>query len=113
MGLTRNDGLLQPAFLRGLGLTTQAILDAVTPLALPATTDATRNLTLAPRSKRVIDLAHSEAQSLISKTIESEHIFLGILVEGDGAGGRALQRLGLKPDKVRNLIFTLQHGEDA
>src|SRR5690625_558507 len=62
-----------------------------------------RNETAAitPRARRVMDLAGSEARSLGSNVIATEHILLGIIREGDGVAYRILQQLTRDVDTVR------------
>lgn len=62
-----------------------------------------RNETAAitPRARRVMELAGSEARSLGSNVIATEHILLGILREGDGVAYRILQTLARDIDTIR------------
>jgi ATP-dependent Clp protease ATP-binding subunit ClpC len=62
-----------------------------------------RNETAAitPRARRVMELAGSEARSLGSNVIATEHILLGIIREGDGVAYRILQQLTRDVDTVR------------
>ncbi|HSG91705.1 MAG TPA: ATP-dependent Clp protease ATP-binding subunit, partial [Pseudomonadales bacterium] len=62
-----------------------------------------RNETAAitPRARRVMELAGSEARSVGSNVIATEHILLGIIREGDGVAYRILQQLTRDVDTVR------------
>jgi len=62
-----------------------------------------RNETAAitPRARRVMELAGSEARSVGSNVIATEHILLGIIREGDGVAYRILQQLTRDVDNVR------------
>ncbi len=62
-----------------------------------------RNETAAitPRARRVMELAGSEARSLGSNVIATEHVLLGIIREGDGVAYRILQQLTRDVDTVR------------
>ncbi len=62
-----------------------------------------RNETAAitPRARRVMELAGSEARSLGSNVIATEHILLGIIREGDGVAYRIMQQLTRDVDAVR------------
>jgi ATP-dependent Clp protease ATP-binding subunit ClpC len=62
-----------------------------------------RNETAAitPRARRVMELAGSEARSLGSNVIATEHILLGIIREGDGVAYRILQQLTRDVDTIR------------
>ncbi|HRP46464.1 MAG TPA: ATP-dependent Clp protease ATP-binding subunit [Trueperaceae bacterium] len=56
---------------------------------------------ITPRARRVMELAGSEARSLGSIIIATEHILLGIIREGDGVAYRILQNLTRDVDSVR------------
>lgn len=56
---------------------------------------------LTPRARRIMELAGSEARSLGSNIIATEHILLGILREGDGVAYRVLQNFSRDVDTVR------------
>ena len=56
---------------------------------------------ITPRARRVMELAGSEARSLGSNVIATEHILLGIIREGDGVAYRILQELTRDVDTVR------------
>ncbi len=56
---------------------------------------------ITPRARRVMELAGSEARSLGSNVIATEHILLGIIREGDGVAFRILQQLTRDVDTVR------------
>jgi ATP-dependent Clp protease ATP-binding subunit ClpC len=62
-----------------------------------------RNETAAitPRARRVMELAGSEARSVGSNVIATEHILLGVIREGDGVAYRILQQLTRDVDTVR------------
>ena len=62
-----------------------------------------RNETAAvtPRARRVMELASSEARSLGSKVVSTEHILLGIIREGDGVAYRILETLVKDVDTIR------------
>ncbi len=59
------------------------------------------NAAITPRARRVMELAGSEARSLGSNVIATEHILLGIIREGDGVAYRILQQLTRDVDTVR------------
>jgi hypothetical protein len=57
-----------------------------------------------PRVKKSLKLAAAEAKVSKHTCIGAEHIFLGLLLEGDGVAGRVLRNLGLSSEKVREEI---------
>jgi hypothetical protein len=62
------------------------------------------NLPFTPRLKKALHLAALEAKAGNHACIGSEHIFLGLLLEGDGVAARVLQSLGLNIQTAREEI---------
>ncbi|MDW8318619.1 MAG: ATP-dependent Clp protease ATP-binding subunit [Anaerolineae bacterium] len=57
--------------------------------------------TLAPRTKRVIELSVEEARLMGHQYIGTEHLLLGLVREGEGIAVNVLRSLGVSLDKVR------------
>jgi Clp amino terminal domain, pathogenicity island component len=57
-----------------------------------------------PRVKKVLALAAKEANALKSKYIGTEHILLGLLIEGDGVAARVLDHFDVNVAKTRQQI---------
>jgi ATP-dependent Clp protease ATP-binding subunit ClpC len=55
------------------------------------------------RARRVLSLAHQEAERLRQTSIATEHLLLGLIQE-DGIAGRVLRELGLEPERLRELV---------
>ena len=51
------------------------------------------------RARRVLSLAHQEAERLRQSQISTEHLLLGLIQEDGGIAGRVLRDLGLEPDR--------------
>jgi ATP-dependent Clp protease ATP-binding subunit ClpC len=58
-------------------------------------------LELAPRTKRVLELAFDEARRLGHNYIGTEHLLLGLIREGQGIAAGILETLGLDLEEVR------------
>ncbi len=56
------------------------------------------------RARRVVVLAQEEARMLRHSYIGTEHILLALIDEGDGAGIKALESLGISLDAVRQQV---------
>jgi predicted dehydrogenase len=54
-----------------------------------------------PRLKKVLALAAKEARSLNHNFVGTEHLLLGLLLEGDGIAARILKSLDIGPDETR------------
>jgi ATP-dependent Clp protease ATP-binding subunit ClpC len=62
------------------------------------------------RARRVLALAHQEAESAGQGLIGTEHLLLGLLEEEGGVAGRVLRELGLESGRVREIISRLGGG---
>jgi ATP-dependent Clp protease ATP-binding subunit ClpC len=57
-----------------------------------------------PRAKRVLELAFQESQELGHNYIGSEHIFLGLIREGEGLAAQILNKYGISHTKARQAV---------
>jgi len=64
-------------------------------------TRITAPIQLAPRTKRVLELAFDEARRLDHHYIGTEHLLLGLVREGQGIAAGILEALGLDLERVR------------
>jgi hypothetical protein len=63
------------------------------------------NIPYTPRVKKVLALADKEAKALNHTYIGTEHILLGLLLEGDGVASRVLQSLEVDVEQTRQEIL--------
>ncbi len=56
------------------------------------------------RARRVLSLAHTEAERARQNYIGTEHLLLGLTDEEGGVAGRVLRELGLEPNRVREMV---------
>jgi len=59
------------------------------------------------RARRVLSLAHQEAERMRHSQIGSEHLLLGLVREEGGVAGRVLRELGLEPQRVQEIVARL------
>src|SRR5213596_417814 len=79
-------------------------------------TTSPSEITLSPRTKKVIELAIDEARKLGHSHVGTEHLLLGLIREGEGIASGVLESLGVSLEKVRHqVIATLgqQHPQAA
>ncbi len=57
------------------------------------------------RARRVLSLAHQEAEHARQNNIGTEHLLLGLMDEEGGVAGRVLRDLGLTPERVREVVL--------
>jgi hypothetical protein len=62
------------------------------------------DLSYTPRVKRALQLASKEAKGLKQTRVQSEHLFLGLLLERDGIGGQVLKKMGVEVETIRRMI---------
>ena len=56
------------------------------------------------RARRVLSLAHQEAERMRQNHIGTEHLLLGLMREEGGVAGRVLRELGLEADRVQEVV---------
>ena len=59
------------------------------------------------RARRVLSLAHQEAERMRQNYIGTEHLLLGLIREDGGVAGRVLRELGLEAERVQEIIERL------
>ena len=59
------------------------------------------------RGRQVVVLAHEEARRLEHDFVGTEHILLGLLQEGEGVAGKALESLGISLEAVRTKVMEI------
>ena len=56
------------------------------------------------RARRVLSLAHQEAERMRHNTINTEHLLLGLVIEEGGIAAHALRELGLESERVKEMV---------
>jgi len=64
-------------------------------------------ITLSPRTKKVIELAVDEARTLGHSHVGTEHLLLGLVREGGHVGAKVLESLGVTLEKVREHVIAI------
>lgn len=106
LGLIEEDSGVAASVLRKLGAGPEEIEGAVKTIIETGPTMVTMGqLPFTPRTKRMLEFSSEEAQKLRHNYIGTEHLLLGILREGEGAGAKALILLDLSPEVVRTEIL--------
>jgi ATP-dependent Clp protease ATP-binding subunit ClpA len=68
-------------------------------------TSTPSEITLSPRTKKIIELAIDEARRMGHSHVGTEHLLLGIVREGEGVAARVLESLGVTLEKVRQQVI--------
>jgi len=59
------------------------------------------------RARRVLSLAHQEAERARQSLIGTEHLLVGLIEEEGGVAGRVLREMGLDVERVREMVMRL------
>ena len=70
-------------------------------------TTSPSEITLSPRTKKVIELAIDEARKLGHSHVGTEHLLLGLVREGGHIGAKVLESLGVTLEKVREQVIAV------
>ncbi len=65
------------------------------------------------RARRVLSLAHQEAERARQSNIGTEHLLLGLMDEEGGVAGRVLRELGMTSSRVREIIERVTSADSA
>lgn len=65
------------------------------------------------RVKKVIEISFDEARRMGHNYVGTEHVLLGLLIEGEGIAAHVLQDLGVTVEKARNAIERQLHDAGA
>ena len=101
LGLVREENGVAVKVLQELGVEAPQVIRAVERTVGRGERVPFGKPSLAPRTKRVIELAVDEARLMGHHYIGTEHLLLGLVREGDGIAVNVLRSLGINLDKVR------------
>ena len=110
--LEENTGIASKV-LQNQGMTSDKILDEIEELIGRSEEGIDEPMGFTPRTKRVIENAFLEAKKLGCEYIGTEHLLIGIMVEGDSVAVRIMMDLGINPQKLYNeIVKVLKEGEN-
>lgn len=110
LGLIRETDGIAAKSLKGVGIDltkTREQIEQLVGKAEPYTGEVGNT----PRVKRVLELANEEAQRQGVNYIGTEHILLGLIMEGEGVAARVLVNLGVGPERVWKQVVQLLGGD--
>jgi ATP-dependent Clp protease ATP-binding subunit ClpA len=108
LGLLSAEGSVAARVLAGLGLTLPGTREEV--IARVGTGSGARDpkrIPFTPRAKKSLELSLREALALHHNYIGTEHILLGVVREGEGAGAQILAAHGADADRLRAEVLQL------
>ncbi len=102
LGLVKEENGVAVKVLRELGVEPEQVIRAVERTVGRGERRPFGKPTLAPRTKRVIELAVDEARLMGHHYIGTEHLLLGLVREGEGIAVNILRSLGVSLERVRS-----------
>jgi ATP-dependent Clp protease ATP-binding subunit ClpC len=105
LGLLREKEGVASRVLRDLGLQSGDVQHLVERLSTvrPRSALTGNDLDLTPRTKRVLELAGEEARRRGDAKIDTHHILLGLVRQGDGTALEVLNHLGVTGEQIRRV----------
>lgn len=104
LGLIREGEGIAAQALADLGVDLGRARSAVSSIVGPGERLVTGEVGLTPRAKKAIELAVAEANRRGHHWIGTEHLLLGLLVEGEGVAVGVLESLGASRQRVREAV---------
>lgn len=106
LGLVREGEGAAARALHSLGVELSKVRSAVEfTIGRGDSTTTPSEITLSPRTKKVVELAIEEARKLGHSHVGTEHLLLGIVREGDSVATGVLQSLGVELERVRHQVI--------
>lgn len=106
LGLVREGDGAAARALQTLGVQLSQVRKAVeSTIGRGDSTTTPAEITLTPRTKKVIELAIDEARQLGHSHVGTEHLLLGLVREGEGIALGVLEGLGVSLEKVRHQVI--------
>lgn len=111
LGLSRLENSIAAKALSDFNLEYGVILSKVREMVNGLSSDedyySSKRIILTPRVKRILELSKMIAQEIGEYYVDTEHILLGILEEGEGMAIKVLNDLGVETEKLREEIYQL------
>ncbi|HTQ11846.1 MAG TPA: Clp protease N-terminal domain-containing protein [Fimbriimonadaceae bacterium] len=108
LGLIHEEDTVAGRVLRNLGFDATRIRQGLEKAMPVGGREPAKDVGLAPRAKRVIDLAYDEARNLNNNYIGTEHLLLGVIRLHDSRAGQVLSGLGIDLEAARRETIKLQ-----
>ena len=111
LGLLREDEGVAARALAALDVTVDEVREQVESIVGYGEEGMGAQAPFTPRSKKVLELALRESMQLGHNYIGTEHLLLGLVLEGEGVANRVLSNLGVGGDEVRLEVARMLGGE--
>ena len=108
--LAEREGVAARA-LESLNVTLEAAREQVEEIVGPGQQQPHGHIPFTPRAKKILELSLREALTMGSEVIDTQHLLLGLVDEGDGVGAQILRRAGATAQTVREAVTRLVDAE--
>ena len=108
--LAERQGIAAEA-LESLNVTLEAAREQVEEIIGPGQQQPHGHIPFTPRAKKILELSLREALTMHSEVIDTQHLLLGLVDEGDGVGAQILRRFGATAQTVRETVTGLVNAE--
>jgi ATP-dependent Clp protease ATP-binding subunit ClpC len=99
--------------LRELGVEPDRVYHAVETIIGRGDRTVSWDISLTPRAKKALELTVTEARRLQQNHIDTEHLLLGLVAEGEGIAAEVLTSLGVELEPARAAVLRLYDGPGA
>ena len=113
LGLIHEGEGIAARALGSLGITLEAVREAVEDTVRPAGSSSTNPNSFTERAKEALELSWGEAMDLEHNYIGPEHLLLGLTREREGVAVKVLASLGVEPPDVRRHVMALLDASPA
>ena len=96
-----------PTVLESLGVDADSVRRSVLRIIGRGTREPGLRSRMTPRAKRVLDLAARETRRMRGRCVQTEHLVLGILREGEGVAAQILSDAGVTEASARQALAAL------
>ena len=112
LGLLRESDSVAAKVLSNLGVELTAIRSKVEFIIGPGERLASGEIPLTDRAKKVIELAVDESRRSDHHNIDTQHLLIGLLREGDGIAAGLLRSVGVNEKRVRGEVARLSQDSE-
>ena len=104
LGLMRERDGLAAQVLESLGLEIESVRGTIESVLGRSERLIIQQIIPTSRVKKVIEISFEEARAMGHNYVGTEHLLIGLMVEGEGVAAHVLQDLGVTLDKVRSQV---------
>ena len=112
LGLLRESDSVAAKVLNNLGVELTTVRSKVEFIIGPGERLASGEIRLTDRVKKVIELAVEESRRSDHNNIDTEHLLIGLLREGDGIAAGVLKSMGVNEEQIRGEVARLSQDSE-